>query len=204
MFPGQQSGPEPQKMQSPDKPKKKKKNRGWERVFKNIQKDSLQSCATKLFEEGAKISHYHKNKRRKVWKINMVALSSWLMSMELTDNFTADKNSELKMREKSSVLGWSYGTIVKISRYVFDKIKGRGTNIHVKVSGANTKDESNIAVWFYILLLFVSLTHRFCLVSFFFSPFSAFSLFMRYFCTQHTAKPAACKASKTCPGSNNN
>lgn len=46
--------------------KKKKKNRGWERVFKNIQKDSLQSCATKLFEEGAKISHYHKNKRRKV------------------------------------------------------------------------------------------------------------------------------------------
>lgn len=102
MFPGQQSGPEPQKMQSPDKPKKKKKNRGWERVFKNIQKDSLQSCATKLFEEGAKISHYHKNKRRKVWKINMVALSSWLMSMELTDSFTADKNSELKMREKSS------------------------------------------------------------------------------------------------------
>lgn len=94
MFPGEQSGPEPQKMQSPDKPKKttKKKTRGWERVCKNIQKDSLQSCATKLFEEGAKISHYHKNKRSKVWKINMVALSSWLMSMELTDNFTADKN----------------------------------------------------------------------------------------------------------------
>lgn len=35
---------------------------------------------------------------------------------------------------------------MKISRYVVDKIKGRGTNIHVKVSGANTKDESNIAV----------------------------------------------------------
>lgn len=37
-----------------------------------------------------------------MWKINIVVLSSLLMSMELTDNFTADKNSELKMREKSS------------------------------------------------------------------------------------------------------
>lgn len=36
MFPGQQSGPEPQKMQNPDKPTKKKKNREWERVCKNI------------------------------------------------------------------------------------------------------------------------------------------------------------------------
>lgn len=35
MFPGQQSGPEPQKMQNPDKPKKTR-NRGWETVHKSI------------------------------------------------------------------------------------------------------------------------------------------------------------------------
>lgn len=33
MFPGQQSGPEPQKMQSPDKPKKKKKKQGMGKSF---------------------------------------------------------------------------------------------------------------------------------------------------------------------------
>lgn len=38
MFPGQQSGPEPQKMQSPDKPKKKKKTGDGKEFLKTFRK----------------------------------------------------------------------------------------------------------------------------------------------------------------------
>lgn len=54
MFPGQQSGPEPQKMQSPDKPKKKKE-RGKRLTFKKTHCRVVQQSYLKREQKAATI-----------------------------------------------------------------------------------------------------------------------------------------------------